>query len=117
MLLETVQELLAPLEDGLPKTPDNPTMEAIEPWRKCIDALDRTLIRLMNERVRCANAIGDIKKNNDIPVYDPKREKAVLDNVIKHNAGPLSDEAVRRLFERIIDEARSVESSRYRGEA
>jgi chorismate mutase len=34
-------------------------------------------------------------------------------NVQRHNDGPLSDEAVRRLFERIIDETRAVERQRY----
>jgi hypothetical protein len=57
--------------------------------------------------------IGQIKKRSDIPVYDPGREKKVLLNVQRHNDGPLSDEAVRRLFERIIDETRAVERQRY----
>jgi hypothetical protein len=33
----------------------------------------------------------------------------VLDGVASANPGPLSDAAIRRLFERILDEARSVE--------
>jgi chorismate mutase len=33
----------------------------------------------------------------------------ILRNVVKANAGPLDDAAIRRLFERIIDEARSLE--------
>lgn len=113
MLIETVQEMLAPLADGLPAVPEEPVIEDLEPWRVCIDALDRAIIRLMNERVVCANVIGSIKKKSSIPVYDPGREKKVLLNVQRHNEGPLSDEAVRRLFERIIDETRAVERQRY----
>ena len=113
MLLDTVQKMLSPLANGLPLLPEEPTMDDLEPWRICIDALDRAIIRLMNERVTCANVIGSIKKRSDVPVYDPKREKLVLKNVQKHNTGPLSDEAVRRLFERIIDETRAVERMHY----
>lgn len=116
MLVETVQKLLAPLANGLPELPEAPTMDDLEPWRECIDALDRAIIRLLNERVLCANVIGQIKKRSNAPVYDPVREKLVIENVKKHNDGPLSDEAVRRLFERIIDETRAVERQHYRSD-
>ena len=113
MLFESVQKMLEPLAEGLPEVPDDPTLEDMEPWRLCINALDRTIIRLMNERAICAKVIGQIKKNNGIPVYDPRREEFVLDNVQKHNEGPLANDAVRRLFERIIDETRSLERKHY----
>ena len=116
MLIETVKNMLAPLVSGLPEVPENATMDDLEPFRVCIDALDRAIIRLLNERVVCANIIGHIKKGSNVPVYDPSREKKVLDNVQGHNEGPLSDEAVRRLFERIIDETRAVERQHYRKE-
>ena len=113
MLVESVQQMLEPLAEGLPHVPENPTLEDMEPWRLCINSLDRTIIRLLNERALCAKAIGQIKKHNGIPVYDPRREEFVLDNVQSHNEGPLSNEAVRRLFERIIDEIRSLERKHY----
>lgn len=116
MLLETVKTMLAPLAEGLPEVPESPTMDDLEPFRVCIDALDRAIIRLLNERVMCANIIGHIKKGSEAPVYDPGREKKVLDNVQRHNEGPLSDEAVRRLFERVIDETRAVERSHYKND-
>ena len=43
--------------------------------------------------------------------FQPDREKEVLQNAERNNRGPLSDSAIRRLFERIIDEARSAERS------
>ncbi|MBX2821282.1 MAG: chorismate mutase [Rhodothermaceae bacterium] len=113
MLVESVQKMLEPLANGLPEVPEDPSIEDMEPWRLCINSLDRTIIRLLNERAICAKVIGQIKKNNGIPVYDPRREEFVLDNVQQHNEGPLSNEAVRRLFERIIDEIRSLERKHY----
>jgi chorismate mutase len=42
-------------------------------------------------------------------IYQPDREREVLRHVRGVNAGPLDDEAIVRLFERIIDEARRLE--------
>ncbi|GAC1662433.1 MAG: chorismate mutase [Candidatus Acidiferrum sp.] len=78
-------------------------------WRRCIDEIDRRLVELLNERARCALEIGKLKHQANVPLYQPEREQEVLQNAELANAGPLSDAAVRRLFERIIDEARSAE--------
>jgi chorismate mutase len=50
-------------------------------------------------------------------VYDPRREESVIQNVLQHNTGPLSNEAARRLFERIIDESRAQERQTYQANA
>ncbi|HEY2459850.1 MAG TPA: chorismate mutase [Candidatus Acidoferrum sp.] len=78
-------------------------------WRQQIDEIDRKLVELLNERSRCALEIGRIKQAENLPLYQPERERDVLANAERVNAGPLSDAAIRRLFERIIDEARSAE--------
>jgi chorismate mutase len=54
--------------------------------------------------------IGRLKRAQGLPVYQPDREKDVLNNAERANAGPLDDTAIRRLFERVIDEARSLET-------
>ena len=53
--------------------------------------------------------IGKIKEQLGMEAYSPKREKEVLENILKHNKGPMNDLALRRLFERIIDESRKLE--------
>ena len=78
-------------------------------WRRRIDELDKKLVELLNERSRCALEIGKIKQAERLPLYQPDREREVLQNAERHNAGPLTDAAIRRLFERIIDEARAAE--------
>ena len=78
-------------------------------WRRRIDNIDRKLVELLNERSRCALEIGKIKQAEHLPLYQPEREREVLENAENANPGPLSDAAIRRLFERIIDEARSAE--------
>jgi chorismate mutase len=83
-------------------------------WRRRIDEIDRKLVELLNERSRCALEIGKLKQAQNIPLYQPEREKEVLENAEHANPGPLTDAAIRRLFERIIDEARSAERAAMR---
>jgi chorismate mutase len=82
---------------------------SIEDWRRRINEIDAQLVRLLNERSRCAMEIGHLKRAANLPLYQPEREREVLENAEKVNPGPLPDTAIRRLFERILDEARSVE--------
>jgi chorismate mutase len=81
----------------------------IDDWRRRIDELDRKLVELLNERSRCAIEVGHIKRADHLPLYQPERELEVLENVERANPGPLPNTAIRRLFERILDEARTVE--------
>jgi chorismate mutase len=81
----------------------------LEELRKKIDALDEALVRLLNARAACALEIGRYKKEIGLAIYQPSREAEVLGHVQDLNPGPLDDGAIRRLFERIIDEARRLE--------
>jgi chorismate mutase len=78
-------------------------------WRRRIDEIDRRLVELLNERSRCALEIGKIKQSEHLPLYQPEREREVLENAERVNPGPLYYAAIRRLLERSIDEARSAE--------
>jgi chorismate mutase-like protein len=78
-------------------------------WRRRIDEIDKKLVQLLNERSECALEVGKLKHEAKIPLYQPDRENEVLTNAEHNNSGPLTDAAIRRLFERIIDEARAAE--------
>lgn len=78
-------------------------------WRDRIDEVDRKLLELLNERARSVLALAPLKKQQGIPIYEPQREEAVFRNIEAHNGGPLPPDAVRRIFERIIDEMRSLQ--------
>ncbi len=84
-------------------------MAEIDDLRTRIDAIDRELVALLGERATCALAIGKLKELAGLPIYQPAREAEVLSNVRAANAGPLDNDAMVRLFERIIDEARRLE--------
>ena len=79
--------------------------------RKEIDRIDRELVRLLNRRAAEAVKIGEVKRTFDEPIYQPEREEEIFRQVQAENQGPLEDQALRRLFERILDEARRLERS------
>lgn len=85
---------------------------SVDSLREEIDRLDEVIVRLLDRRARCAYAIGRVKKELGLPIYEPQREAAVLARVKALNAtleGPLDDEAIVRLYERIMDEARRIQ--------
>ena len=84
-------------------------MDDIEDWRKKIDEIDLELVELLNRRSQCAIEIGRIKNKLNVEIYDPRREETVIDNVRNVSPGPLTKEAVQRLFERIVDESRRAQ--------
>ncbi len=87
----------------------------IDKLRIEIDRLDSELLRIFNQRAALALKIGEVKKVLDLPVYDPSREKRIFEAMSSANPGPLDNEAIIRLFERVIDESRSLERIRTKG--
>jgi chorismate mutase len=87
----------------------------IADYRRRIDQIDDQLMKLLNARSACAVEIGRLKRRVGLPVYQPDREKWILERVARDNPGPLDSGAVRRVFERVIDESRRLE--RLAGEA
>jgi chorismate mutase len=81
----------------------------IDHWRSEIDKMNLQLVELLNRRSRCAIEIVKIKQKMNLGIYDPKREDEVIRLVQEATRGPLSKAAIKRLFERIIDESRRVE--------
>lgn len=88
----------------------------IDEIRLKINQLDNELLRIFNERAALALEIGHVKKNLNLPIYDPKREKLIFDRMKQINPGPLDNDAIVRLFERVIDESRSLERTRSKGD-
>jgi chorismate mutase len=81
----------------------------VDEYRRRIDQIDDQLMKLLNARSACAVEIGRIKRRIAMAVYQPEREKWILDRVERNNPGPLDSGAVRRVFERVIDEGRRLE--------
>ncbi|HVD76551.1 MAG TPA: chorismate mutase [Vicinamibacteria bacterium] len=100
------RDLKTPAADSLRRRAEE---RAIDEWRRRIDTIDEQLMRLLNSRSACAVEIGKVKRALGLPVYSPEREAWILERVMRENPGPLDPTAVRRVFERIIDESRRLE--------
>lgn len=85
------------------------SLQDLSRCRVRIDQIDVRLLELLNERTAIVEEIGRIKQTLQLQIYEPKREEQVFSNVTAHNRGPLPQDAVKRIFERIIDEMRTVQ--------
>ena len=83
--------------------------ELLRARRDEIDRIDVHILDLLNERTRVVEEIGRVKQEFKMAIYEPKREDQVYANVTANNKGPLPDDATKRIFERIIDEMRTVQ--------
>src|SRR5215469_16531618 len=81
----------------------------IADWRRKIDELDRRMVELLNERAHAAKEIGRLKRNTQMPIYEPDREKKIFENVSAANRGPLPSAELHGIFERIIDVMRNIQ--------
>src|SRR4051812_40553238 len=77
-------------------------------WRKKIDDLDRRIVELLNARALAAKEIGKLKRNSELPIYVPVREKTIFENVSKAKTGQLPNKDLEHIFERIIDVMRAI---------
>jgi chorismate mutase len=87
-------------------------LRALAEARENIDSIDLRLLELLNQRTRMVEEIGRAKESLALPIYEPKREDDVFRNVTDHNHGPLTSDAVKGIFERIIDEMRTLQRMR-----
>ena len=88
---------------------DEATNVDITEWRKQIDDLDEQIVHLISQRAAAAKAIGDLKRKDTLPVYEPQREQAVFDHVKAVNPGPLAEGEMLHVYERIMDVMRTLQ--------
>jgi len=81
----------------------------IADWRKRIDDLDEQIVALISERAEAAKAIGLLKRDGSLPVYEPQREQHVFEHVKLLNKGPLDDAELLHIFERLMDVMRTLQ--------
>ena len=75
-----------------------------------IDDLDRQLVELLNERARAAQAIGRLKRHTSMPIYEPNRERAVFQNIARHNQGPLREQDLQTIYQGLMAVMREIQS-------
>ncbi|HLU78027.1 MAG TPA: prephenate dehydratase [Burkholderiaceae bacterium] len=91
---------------------DNTLLARLQPLRQRIDEIDDQLLKLLNERARAAQEVGEIKKEFDVdgPVLKPEREAAIIRALQARNPGPFTAEAIDAVWTQIISTCRGLES-------
>lgn len=87
-------------------------MKGLSEWRKEIDLLDREVVTLLNRRAACVLGLAPLKRRQGVPVHEPEREDAVLDNILCSNRGPLPRKALARIYKVVIEEMRTMQRQR-----
>jgi prephenate dehydratase/chorismate mutase len=82
--------------------------------RQEINAIDHEILVLLNRRAETALWIGEVKSSADTSLCDNVREGEVLERLVGENAGPLEDQGVRNIFQRIIDESLHLQVKTFR---
>ena len=81
----------------------------LDELRAKIDGLDTQIIKALNERAKAAQAIGELKRNTQAPIYVPEREKTVFNKLSNCNDGPLDDKAIQSIYREVISAIRALE--------
>ena len=80
----------------------------LEEIRNEIDSIDEELVSLFIRRMNCAEEVAKYKKENNLPILDASRERALL-NKISDLAGEEFEEYTRTLYSTILSLSRSYQ--------
>ena len=80
--------------------------------RNKIDIINEQILDLLNERAQVVLEIKELKNCNSMNIYDPDREKEIENRLAQLNTGPLSDEAVIKIFREIISASRDLQQTK-----
>jgi len=91
--------------------PQHDLQKALAGVRTEIDGIDSELLRLLNQRARCAQKVGEIKAEHGEAghIYRPEREAQVLRRLQEANPGPLSGENITFFFREVMSACLSLE--------
>jgi len=81
----------------------------IKSLREKIDKLDNQILKLLNQRIVAVREIAKLKEKAKQEFYAPHREKKIVERLLKKNKGLLPNEALRGIFQEILNASRSIE--------
>lgn len=82
----------------------------LKSMRKLVDRIDREFLNLISARQQLAEAIGKIKKQNNLSITNPEREQIILERTSSiARKKKLDDKFVRKIFQLIIKQSRIIQ--------
>ncbi len=97
------------IEEELDSLSEEERKEILKKLRDGIDEIDEQLVKLLNNRTVHSILIGRVKSSMNMPTYNPQREKEVSRRINKYRELPLTEQALERIYERILDESRAIQ--------
>lgn len=89
--------------------PDWREATRLEGIRHELDAIDKTILELLNKRAAFSIETGEIKKREGSPVFRPEREELLMESLIERNSGPLPDAHLRSIYREILSSSRALQ--------
>lgn len=77
--------------------------------RNEINKIDAKLLELLKQRIEISKKIGKIKKENSIPIFDPEREREIIDTYTE-NEEILNKRYIEKFFQTLMDISKEVQS-------
>jgi len=103
--------LLVAVCAGLFAQPAADLNEALGPSRKRIDAIDRRIIQLLNQRAQVVHEVGVIKQQYHAPASAPGRARQVLERVATQARAPLTPAALQTIYKTILEQMTAMEAA------
>jgi chorismate mutase/prephenate dehydratase len=82
----------------------------LDELRNRLDAIDDRVVALLSERAYVVAHVAEVKRQHHLPIYIPEREAFILQRLRTINPGPLSGDAIERIYRAVIEEMRHFES-------
>lgn len=96
-------------DENIPKVFTDDDKSKLEELRKSTDEIDKKIVKLLNKRFYYSILIGKLKRRTGLKAYSPEREKDINNNIKTVNQGPVDNSTMIRIYERIVDESRSLQ--------
>lgn len=86
-------------------------MNDLNTLREKIETLNIEILNLLSERGQIAKQIGQEKRKQGTAIYDPEREKEMINKLLDLNDGPFDDNVIKQLFKEIFKASTELQKS------
>lgn len=86
-------------------------MNELNHLRDRIEAINIEILKLLSERGEIAKQIGEDKRKQGTAIYDPEREKEMINMLLDKNDGPFDDNVIKQLFKEIFKASTELQKS------
>lgn len=86
-------------------------MVLLQESRKIIDEIDKDILALFEKRMKAVGDVAEYKRENNLPVFDPKREEEKIQRIKALVKNEIYTESACELFQKIMDLSKDFENN------